>query len=114
MPRSVWRLVAWGITILVVGLCFLPGDDIGGPQVMDYDKLLHGLAFAAIGFAWVRSGFDLVGTLVLGLVLALGTELGQQYLVEGREGDVLDLAADVGGLLLGTLIAALLPRARTA
>lgn len=106
MSRSAWRLVAWGITIVVVGLCFMPGDDLGGSQVMDYDKLLHAAAFAAIGFAWIRSGLGPVGTLLLGLALAVGTELGQQYLVERREGDVLDLAADLGGLFVGTLAGA--------
>lgn len=42
--------------------------------------------------------------IITGLCFALGTELLQEWLTDNREGDPLDLVADLTGLLVGTLI----------
>ena len=43
-------------------------------------------------------------TLLVGVVLAVGTEWGQAHLTDYRSGDPLDLAADVTALVLSSLL----------
>ena len=61
-----------------------------------YDKLT-GDAKSVIVFALV--------TLLIGCLIAAGTELGQALLTEHRSGDPLDFLADFIALLTGSLIA---------
>ena len=105
MRSIAWRLCAWASTIVVVLLCLVPGDELKGASALDHDKALHALAFAFIGFAWRRSGLGRRRTLILGLVLALGTELAQAWFVHRRHGDPLDVLADVVGLCVGVFLA---------
>ena len=105
MSRTYWRLVAWASTVGVLLLCFLPSDNVPTPEVQNMDKLFHALAFFIVGFAWVRSGRSWKWALVIGLLLAAGTEVGQRLLQNGRHGDPIDFAADMAGVLLGVLVA---------
>lgn len=106
-----WRLLAWASTIGVAVLCLVPGPDLPEAPVMSHDKVLHALAFFVVGFAWRRSNLAWHRSLLVGLALAAGTELGQAYLVPGRHGDWIDFAADTVGLILGILA---LPRRTSA
>ncbi|MDJ0523367.1 MAG: VanZ family protein [Planctomycetota bacterium] len=100
-----WRVLAVLCTSAVLVMCFLPGDATPSAPVVNLDKVVHVVAFAAVAFAWRRSGLSATRTLALGLALAVITEVGQSLLQQGRSGDVLDFAADAAGVLLGLLLA---------
>ena len=100
-----WRLLACACTVGVLVLCYLPGDATPHPPIVNLDKVLHGLAFCAVAFAWRRAGLTVLQTLALGFGLAAVTEGGQALMQSGRSGDVGDFAADLGGVALGLLLA---------
>ena len=103
----------------VVYLCFghfenTPsiGPDLWG---IPMDKVAHFcmffpfpiLAFLAFDqYTWtVKQTLLFVGvTLLVGLLIAVGTEWGQAHLTDYRSGDPWDLLADVSALLLSSLI----------
>lgn len=103
----------------VVYLCFgkfeqtpdIPWSFLGIPS----DKLVHFcmffpfpiLAFLAFDSYTdnVRKTLVFVGiTLVVGMLLAIGTEWGQAHFTDYRTGDVWDWVADVVGLVLSSLL----------
>jgi glycopeptide antibiotics resistance protein len=106
MTARYWRLMAWASTVGVLVMCFTPGSSVPTQQIFQADKFFHVLAFLIVGYAWRRSGVSTTRALVIGLLLAVGTEVGQSLLDVGREGDLLDVLADVIGTLLGVLMAA--------
>jgi VanZ family protein len=99
-----WQLIALGLTAGLLVLCFLPADATPEAPVVNFDKVLHVVAFATVTFAWRRAGLSMLQALILGLALGVVTEGGQTLLANGRQGDVLDLAADVVGVLLALLL----------
>lgn len=113
MTARYWRLMAWASTVGVLVMCFTPAKSVPQHEVFQADKLFHVLAFLIVGYAWRRSGLSTMRALVIGLLLAIGTEIGQTLLGQGRQGDVLDVLADVIGTLLGVLMAARLRSPQT-
>ena len=101
---GVWHLLALALTAGLLVLCFLPANATPEAPVVNFDKVVHAVAFAAVTFAWRRAGLSTLQALVLGLVLGVVTEGGQTLLANGRQGDVLDLAADAVGVLLALLL----------
>jgi len=106
-PPAYWRVLAVLCTLAVLVMCFLPGSAVPASPAVNFDKLVHALAFCAVAFAWRRAGLSLAATLALGLALAAFTEGGQAVLRSGRTGDVADFAADAFGVAVGLLIAQL-------
>ena len=105
--------------IAVLALCFLPMDDVSRfPRFLlgfPIDKVVHFLMFfpfpilAFLAYDpytdTVPSTLAFAGiTLVVGLLLAVGTEWGQDILTDYRSGDPMDLVADSIALLCGTVI----------
>jgi VanZ family protein len=76
----------------------------GVPQA---DKVVHVVLFAGFGFLWLRALPRGAGARVvlLGLLLAIVTELGQNHHWVGRDGSVEDGLADLVGALIGVLTA---------
>jgi len=109
MTRTRWKLFAWAGTLGVLVLCFLPGNDLPDVDALGADKLLHAAGFFVLGICWRRATGSARGALLIGALLACVTELVQYLFVAGRQGDLHDIAADLVGLALGTLLAALLP-----
>jgi VanZ family protein len=107
-----WLAILWTAVIFVA--CWLPRTWMpireGAPRarrVPHADKVVHAVLFAGFGFLWVRalprgSG---VRVLVLGLLVAVVTELGQNHHWVGRDGSVEDGLADLIGALVGVLSA---------
>lgn len=87
--------------IAVMVLCLLPGADV--PGVGLDDKIEHVAAYATLAilglnaFPRWREGISLL----MGLFLMGVTLEWLQLLVPGRSADVVDMAANVGGLIAG-------------
>ena len=103
--RALWRLAALLGTLILLVACWVPTSKLPSAATLSWDKLLHAIAFLAVSFCWRRAGLDTRRTLLLCLVLAVGTEVGQSLLAGGRQGDVLDVLADLIGAVLGTALA---------
>ncbi len=111
---------------IVMFLCFYRfssgGMDLGKSFLgIRLDRYVHFLMFLPYPFAcWLllrNSGhfpklhrLATILTLASGLLFAALTELCQKFLIEGRQGDLLDFAADSAGIILGTTLIALLGR----
>ena len=81
----------------------LAHDTGAAPRIPHLDKVVHAVMFLAEG-ALLRAVSPLRTAVVLGLTLALSTELLQGALPSlGRSCEVADMLADVLGLALGVL-----------
>lgn len=101
---------AWGLLILVLTL--LPSQAVPGGGLLGryhLDKAAHVALFAVfvvlLGRALVQQGVGqaLSKAMVLGLAYGLLTELLQEWMGQGRHGDVWDLLADGAGVILGAV-----------
>ena len=97
--------IGWTGAILFATLS--PSDGI--PQfeipIPHFDKVVHFVLFGVHSFlvsASVASKHWIFVSLMLGLALAVSTEM-LQYYVPGRQSDWLDLLADVVGMAIGML-----------
>lgn len=103
-PR-VWLVVGWAMLALAVLGSLLPVQNI--PDVGTSDKVQHFAAYAmlALWFAGIypRSRYPLIAA---GLLLfGIGIELAQALMGLGRQGDLLDVLANAGGIAMGLLAA---------
>jgi VanZ family protein len=111
-----WPGILWAIMILI--LTGVPGDFFGGINSswkwQHTDKIVHWFIFAVFSYLLLHGhrrqypGIKLRYKPVL-LALALGTlfsaftEIMQQHVFRGREGDFADFFANVAGTLSGAL-----------
>lgn len=86
-------------------LLLLPANRLPDSGLVRYDKVVHGGLFFLWGLAWRRGGLGTGWVVALGILMALGTELGQAFMGVGRHADVADAVADAVGLALGAWIA---------
>jgi len=108
LPRTVFALLL-GISLAML---LTPGEDVpqGGPD----DKVTHVLIFVLLAVAgrWAQVPAVRLG---VGLAAYAGvTEVLQAVLPIDRDGEVLDVVADVVGVLLGLLLSWLAVRIRRA
>ncbi len=105
-----WR-IALGL-LVVVHLTVLYAPDSGGAALFPgVDKVVHVATFASVTLAGLRSGPAARWWLPLVSLHAGVSELVQHWALPHRSGDLADVAADLGGVALGTLAAAALARA---
>jgi VanZ family protein len=114
-------VLLWGPVLLVMGLIFFFSSlpDPGGPPGGISDKTAPVLIYAALGASLVRA---LAGGRITAMTLtrilfaaALGTLYGvsdeiHQHFVPPRTPDILDVAADAVGALVGAMLMTLLAR----
>ena len=109
---ALWRYAGWGLLGIVFALALLPPawlwpDGVGvSGWLPASDKWAHGVTFAALA-GWfcgqyARRDYVRIGT---GLVLFGAVIEVCQGLAGYRSMDVLDLAADVAGVVVGLLVA---------
>ena len=98
-PNRLWS-VAFGIALAAQVIAVYAPDGPGGPQVTGLDKVIHVLIFAAPAFAALMLGIRARWALGMLAVHAPVSELIQHFALLHRSGDVLDVAADLGGLAL--------------
>lgn len=94
--------LAWSAVILAA--CSIPGDAFGEYEslLFSFDKLGHLALFLVWGILWLRVAPERLGAVLAGGVgFAFASEGWQTLLPFDRAGDLLDVAADVAGLLLG-------------
>lgn len=112
MTRHRLRLAARAafVVLLVASLVsFLtPADDLADPGVDD--KVAHALTFAVLALAGRVAGWRPLPLLAGLAAYAVVTEVLQHVLPIGRHGDVLDVVADLVGVLLGLALASVVAR----
>ncbi len=99
-------LAVWTLFVILLLLIPLQGE-VPGPRIPYFDKIAHFGMFFVTGFISAYAfGFlsklasRMASGLVFGIVLSLGTELGQS-LISYRTAELLDLAADIAGVVFG-------------
>ncbi len=103
--------VVW--TALVLLGCWLPGPRLPLPEqgwkLPHLDKLVHLLMFGGFAFFWLLAGRvdsrRLWTVALVGVALAVITELGQAHPAVRRDPSVLDALADTLGVALGLVAA---------
>ncbi len=94
-------LAAVATAILCVLLWMPPAP---GPDVSHLDKLVHLLLFAGLTLAWRIASVGRVALVLTLCGLAGLTEWVQGLLPWPRTPDVLDVAADIAGIVLASLL----------
>jgi VanZ family protein len=105
-----WSLIAWCVAWLVVAWAML--DPSPPPVDIVSDKVIHFASFVVVSFAalaFCRSDRQLAAAGMLCAVAGVGLEIGQ-YFVPSRVFEWGDMAANLGGTVLGILLAALVLR----
>lgn len=110
MPKPARLLVLLGYAGFVGIATLVPTPDVAPTLYPGLDKIVHLCLFAGLGGIGAWSLPDrLIGVAVGGMMFGLATELGQM-LVPTRSFELLDLAADVAGVVLGILVSRWSPR----
>ena len=102
-----WALpfaVEW--TLATLSALFVPGDYIPDSSLLEADKLVHFLLFAGFAGFWMialdgKLPRAWVYVLILGIAYGVLTEVAQQFMEGGRQGDPLDAVADSLGVIAG-------------
>jgi VanZ family protein len=109
--RQWFPFIAWMVLIFVVSsIPRLSGEEFGMPR--GFDKAAHFVEYAILAFLFYRGesgerwrmgvpAWLLV--IAAGLAIACLDEYHQRY-IPGRDSNILDLTADAGGIITGTLI----------
>jgi hypothetical protein len=110
--------MAVGWTVVIMGLCWLPGQVVnelesgaGWFKLPNLDKLVHAWIFVVFSILWSRvwpSRYRFARIALAGLGLAILTELVQTVPILGRDGNVADAIADGAGILVGIAVAPLI------
>jgi len=110
--RTQWLALTWSVIIFI--LLIIPGRELPpGPDVPQFDKIIHTFLFGAQVWLWCvyasgkfkkRLGiFFLV--FLLSCLYGIGMEYVQKYFVINRAFELGDIMADIVGSALGFLIA---------
>jgi hypothetical protein len=99
-PNRLWRL-AFGVVLAMQLIVVYAPSGPGGPGVTGLDKVIHVLIFAAPVIAALMVGIRARWALGLLALHAPVSELIQHFMLPHRSGDVLDVAADLSGVVLG-------------
>lgn len=110
--RSLAGLAAIGLAIIIAVYSLVPVSEAPAPQLSD--KIKHFAAYAALA-ASLSVAFG-VGPRPAALAFSIsglfgiGLEIAQMLGEAGREGSSLDVAANLGGALVGILVVGVLGR----
>jgi len=108
-----WPWILWLVVIFL--LTGVPGNYI--PNVITFsdwlrpDKIVHLIMFGVLGFLFVRGlvkqystssvRYILVIAFIIGVIIGGLTEIMQDYIFTGRDGNVFDFYADSIGSIIG-------------
>jgi len=105
-PHRLWP-VALTAALAVQLVALYSPSEVGGPQIAGIDKVIHVLIFAAPALAVLMAGISRPLKLWALGILALhapASELIQHLALPTRSGDVLDVMADLGGVVLAATV----------
>ncbi len=117
-------ILSAGLAIIILVLSILPAD-LGHDQPSFFfpgiDKLVHGLMYLVFTVVVLReysgSGRVSVGSLVLILTAILAysvvIEMVQYYFISSRSGELLDVFANLAGILFGLIVVLIIRRFRS-
>ena len=121
MKRAHWTAMAW--TLLILGICWIPSNRLPIPESPDSsiwklkvphaDKIIHFGVFAIYTILWFRTNPSprfRRSVVIFGLLLAVISEIGQSHPWVRRDPDILDIAADVAGVLIVASCWSLVPK----
>lgn len=100
--KLLWRLV-FGVAVFAQLITVYFPKGVGGVEITGLDKVVHLLIFAAPALAALMVGIRARWALGILAVHAPVSELIQHFALPNREGDVLDVLADLSGVALGWL-----------
>ena len=101
-PKLFWRW-AFGVALAVQLIAVYAPNAPAGPEINGLDKVIHVSIFAAPALAALMVGMRARWALGILAVHAPISELIQHLVIPQRDGDVLDVMADLGGVFLGGL-----------
>lgn len=100
--RRLWlALLGAALAGQLLGLYAPSTPELGGPTVPGADKAAHVVMFAAVVLTALRAGLPPRWVVGLSLLHAVLSEVVQHELLPHRSGDLLDVVADVVGIVLG-------------
>jgi hypothetical protein len=102
MPKLLWRW-AFGVALALQLIVLYAPNAPAGPEIPGLDKVIHASIFAAPALAALMLGIRARWALAILAVHAPISELIQHFALPHRNGDVLDVMADLGGVALGGL-----------
>ena len=102
MSKRLWRLV-FRVALAVQLIAVYAPNGPSGPQINGLDEVIHVLIFAAPALAALMVGMRARWALGILAVHAPISELIQHFVLAHRDGDVFDVMADLGGVVLGGL-----------
>jgi len=111
VTRGLARSVFAGLLLVSLVMFLLPADDLS-PNVPN-DKVTHLLTFAALALSGRWAGLSPLSLLVGLTAYAAATEVLQAVLPINRHGDLRDLVADIGGVLVGLAVSRAVARRRS-
>ena len=107
MIQRLWWMAGWlGVVITLIVSLMPPALDSSSGHA---DKIVHLLGYALLTFWWAQLVTRQRWKLALAVVLFGIVIEGLQGLTPARQPDLLDALANSGGVLLGWLVAGLLP-----
>jgi len=91
------------LTLFVATICFIPSDTVPETDLPFFDKTVHFLAFAALGFSWLGFIPSYWFVFICLSLFAYLVEIVQKLLPAGfnRSFDYYDILADVIGIVIG-------------
>lgn len=107
---------SWMVILAILYLSFFKPPTVDLPSFLYMDKVVHFCMYGGLsGVLWLehvwnhRRGNEkwrrnFIGATLLPIVFGGLIEVGQEYLTTNRQGDILDFAANVCGVLVATLI----------
>lgn len=115
------RARLWAIlwTLLVLFLCFIPGEDLPRVDIPLIDKWTHIILFSVFAFLWLCAGITrniryILAIAVVSIYTGWLVEYVQGHYVPNRSQDITDIMADVCGAVIGIVFFLLLYKPRPA
>ena len=99
-PNRLWYLV-FGVSLAVQLIVVYAPAGPAGPRINGLDKVIHVFIFAVPALTALMVGIRARWALVILAVHAPVSELIQHLVLPHRSGDVLDVLADLTGVVLG-------------
>lgn len=109
-PLNFWKSILW-VAIIAIGL-FTPGDKFPERKIFEFnglDKILHLLIFGFLQFLIllemhiskiIFTRKRILISLVISISYGMLTEIVQYIFISKRKGSLLDLFADITGIML--------------